>query len=85
MQLEPIDRSVLEIICQIVKEYSQPLKYQLHPRELILRSREDWNVIQSSLIVLENEGAIVTKGTLDNLQISLTIQGLEMCQSLKTA
>jgi hypothetical protein len=34
---------------------------------------------------LENEGAVVTRGHLDTLQISLTIQGLEMCQALKTA
>jgi predicted transcriptional regulator len=84
MQLDPTDRSVLQIICQIVKEHSQPLKYQLHPRELILRSREDWNVIQSSLMVLENEGAIVTRGNLDNLQISLTAHGLKMCGTSKT-
>jgi hypothetical protein len=84
MQLEPTDASVLKIICQIVEEHSQPLKYQLHPRELILRSREDWNVIRSSLIVLENEGAIVTRRNLDNLQISLTAQGLKMCGTSKT-
>jgi hypothetical protein len=83
MQLEPTDASVLKIICQIVKEHSQPFKYQLHPREVILRSMETWNVIQSSLIVLESEGAIVKRGNPDNLQISLTVQGLEMCQSLK--
>jgi hypothetical protein len=85
MQIEATDYSVLQTIYSIVKGHSQPLKYQLHPRELILRSTHDWSAIQSSLVVLENEGAVVTRGHLDTLQISLTIQGLEMCQALKTA
>lgn len=71
---------VLQIIYQIVKEDSYPLKYFVHPRELILRSMQDWSEIQIALIALENEELIITR-KLDTLQISLTEQGLSLCRT----
>jgi hypothetical protein len=69
---------VLDVIYQIVKGDPYPLKYHIHPRELILRLMQDWSEIQSSLTFLEKEGAIVTR-QLDVFEISLTEQGLKMC------
>ena len=69
---------VLDVIYQIVKGDAYPLKYHIHPRELILRLMQDWSEIQSSLTFLEKEGAIVTR-QLDVFEISLTEQGLKMC------
>ena len=71
---------VLQIIYGIVKEEAYPLKYFVHPRELILRSMQDWSEIQLSLNALESEGLIITR-KLDTLQISLTEQGFNICRS----
>jgi hypothetical protein len=71
---------VLQIIYSIVKDDLYPLKYQIHPREIILRSMEDWSKIQAALSVLEENGWIVTR-TLDTLQISMTQAGLQICRS----
>lgn len=71
---------VLQIIYEIVKEDRNPLKYCIHPRELILRSMQDWSEIQLSLTALEIEGLIITR-KLDTLQISLTEFGLDKCRS----
>ena len=72
--------SVLQIIYQVVKDDAYPLKYQVHPREFILRSMQEWSAIQSALTALENEGLVVTR-KLDTWQISLTMDGLEFCQA----
>ena len=72
---------ILRILYSIIKDDPYPLKYQVHPRELILRSLQDWSEIQSSLVILEKEGLIVTR-KLDTLQISLTEQGLYTCVHL---
>ena len=71
---------VLQIIFEIVKDEPYPLKYFMHPRELILRSMQDWSEIQLSLTTLENKGLIITR-KLDTLQISLTEQGFNLCRS----
>lgn len=71
---------VLQIIYEVVKNQSQPLKYFVHPRELILRSMEDWSAIQLSLNALEDGGLITTR-KLDSLQISLTEKGFNLCES----
>ena len=78
--IETLHYPILQIIYQIVKEDPQPLKYQVHPRDLILRSMQDWSTIQASLSALEKEGLIVTR-QLESLQIFLTEQGLEICQN----
>jgi hypothetical protein len=71
---------VLQIIYRVVKEESDPLSYQVRPRELILRSMQDWDIIYSSLEILEKEGLIVTR-QLDTLRILLTQQGLDICRA----
>lgn len=71
---------VLQIIYGIVKEEPYPLKYFVHPRELILRSMQDWSEIQTSLNALEKEGLISTR-KLDTFQVALTEQGFNMCRS----
>ena len=79
-KVESLHYSILDVIYQIVKDDAYPLKYQVHPRELILRSMQDWSSIQTSLNVLESEGKIVTR-QLDTFQIAITEQGLELCKS----
>lgn len=69
---------ILRILYSIVKEDPYPLKYQVHPRELILRSLQDWSEIQSCLAILEKEGMILTR-KVETLQISLTELGLYTC------
>jgi hypothetical protein len=71
---------VLQIIYSIVKDDPYPLKYYVHPRELILRSMQDWSEIQLSLTALENEEFVITR-RLDTLQISITEQGFNLCRS----
>jgi len=78
--VENLHDSILKLIYQIVKEDTYPLKYQVHPRELILRSMQDWSAIQNCLSLLETEGAIVTR-QLDTFQISITEKGLQWCKS----
>lgn len=71
---------ILQLIYTIVKDDPFPLKYYVHPRELILRSMQDWSEIQLSLTALEEEGLIMTR-KLDTLQISLTESGWNRCLS----
>lgn len=72
--------AILKIIYSIVREDGFPLKYRIHPRELILRTMEDWSSIQSALTALENEG-LITKQQSDTVYVSLTEMGLEMCRT----
>jgi predicted transcriptional regulator len=65
---------ILQIIYQIIKEDPQPLSYQCKPRELILRSMQDWNSIHLQLSLLEKEELIMTK-QLDTLIIQITEKG----------
>jgi len=67
---------ILKLIYEIVKEDSQPLTYQLKPRELILRSMQDWSSIHTHLNFLEKEELIVTK-QLDTMIITITQKGWE--------
>ena len=73
-------RKVLQLVYSIVKNDPYPLKYIVHPRELILRSMQEWSEIQISLQFLANEGDILTR-QVDSLQISLTEQGLRKCRN----
>jgi hypothetical protein len=77
--VDAVALSILEIIYQIVKEGVHPLSYGVKPRELILRSMQDWNVIHTSLTLLEKEGYLVTR-QVDTLQVLLTQKGLGWCQ-----
>lgn len=70
---------VLRLIYSIVKNDPYPLRYIIHPRELILRSMQEWSEIQISLQYLESEGDILTR-QVESLRISLTEQGLRKCR-----
>lgn len=72
--------TVLNIIYNIIKDDSFPLKCKLHPRDLILRSMQDWSEIELALKALESEGLVTLKRA-DSFEISITASGLEKCRT----
>lgn len=81
LRMQTIDTShfaILQLIYSIVKDDSHPLKCKVHPRDLILRSMQDWSLILSSLKILEEE-ELITMKQLEVLQIALTQRGFDMC------
>jgi hypothetical protein len=67
---------LLQTIYQIVKNDPQPEQYGCRPRELILRSLQEWSVIQQQLHLLEEEELVTTEQQ-DTLVIRITVMGLE--------
>lgn len=67
---------LLHTIFEIVKNDPQPEQYGCRPRELILRSLQEWSVIQQQLHLLEEEELVVTEQQ-DTLIIRITFAGLE--------
>lgn len=66
---------LLQTIYEIVKNDPQPERYACRPRELILRSLQEWSVIQQYLQMLEKEEFVTTHQE-DTLVILLTHAGL---------
>lgn len=66
----------LRLLASLVSEAPQPTQYQCLPRQLILRSKNDWATIYVHLAALENEG-LVRIVQADNIQFSITQEGLE--------
>lgn len=67
---------LLRTIYEIVKNDPQPEQYGCRPRELILRSLQEWSVIQQQLQLLEEEEMVTTEQQ-DTLIIRITHMGLE--------
>ena len=74
---------LLQIIYDIVKDDPQPEHYTCRPRELILRTLQDWSVIQKHLDRLEEE-LLVTTEQRDTLIIRITNTGLLVAQDGQT-
>lgn len=66
----------LQTIYFITKQDPQPVSYQCRPREIILRQYQDWSIIQQHLILLEEEGFVLTR-QMDTLIITITMAGIE--------
>ncbi len=68
--------SLLKTIYEIVKNDPQPQSYACRPRELILRSMQEWSSIYQHLTLLQQEGLVTTEQQ-DTLVIRITQDGLE--------
>lgn len=69
--------NLLHTIFEIVKNDPQPERYSCRPRELILRSMQEWTDIQQQLKQLETEQLITTEQQ-DTLVIRITLSGLTL-------
>lgn len=67
---------LLRILYDIVKNDPQPEQYGCRPRELILRSLQEWSAIRQQLQLLEEEGMLCTEQQ-DTLVIRITQSGIE--------
>ncbi len=67
----------LQTLYTIVSETAQPESYHCTPRELILHSTFDWELINKHLATLSEE-ALVVISQADTLQFSITARGIEM-------
>jgi len=67
---------LLRILYDIVKNDPQPEQYGCRPRELILRSLQEWSSIRQQLQLLEEEGMLSTEQQ-DTLIIRITQPGIE--------
>lgn len=74
---------VLRTLSQMAGESPQPTLYQFIPRELILRLPIDWSAIYSSLLVLEDEGAVQIFQA-DSLKFSITQNGVDKVKDLQS-
>ncbi|MBN8674682.1 MAG: hypothetical protein J0L56_11140 [Chitinophagales bacterium] len=68
--------TLLHTIYEIVKNDPQPQSYACRPRELILRSLQEWSSIHNHIILLQQEGLVTTEQQ-DTLVIRITQAGLE--------
>lgn len=68
--------SLLQTIYEIVKHDPQPQSYACRPRELILRSLQEWSSIHQYIILLQQEELVTTEQQ-DTLVIRITQAGLE--------
>jgi metal-dependent HD superfamily phosphatase/phosphodiesterase len=68
--------TTLKTIYDIVKNDTNPETYLCSTREIILRQLEGWDVIESHLKILEQNGLVVVK-QLDRIAISITSRGID--------
>lgn len=76
--------NLLHTIFEIVKNDPQPERYACRPRELILRSMQEWTDIQQQLRQLETE-QFVTLEQQDTLVIRITLTGLSLVKEQQEA
>ena len=76
--------SLLQTIYEIVKNDPQPEKYPCRPRELILRSLQEWSTIQENLKLLEAEEMVTTEQQ-DTLIIRISSKGILLVKQRHTA
>lgn len=75
--------TTLQTLSRIAKEQPNHIQYLTNPRELILHSTFDWDLIHSHLTTLEKEGFVkITQA--DTLLFSITIAGMEMLSTLSS-
>ena len=67
---------LLQTIYEIVKQDPQPQSYACRPRELILRSLQEWSSIHQYILLLQQEELVTTEQQ-DTLVIRITQAGLE--------
>ena len=67
---------VLLTLYSIVKNDPQPTSYNCRPREIILRQWQDWSVIVQHVILLQEEGLVLTEQR-DTLLIKITAEGIQ--------
>ena len=72
--------TTLKTIYEIVKNDPNPQTYLCSAREIILHQLEGWDVIESHLRILEQNGLVVIK-QLDRIAISITHKGMEAVTS----
>ncbi len=65
----------------IVREANHPTQYLCTPREMILHSTFDWELIHKHLLSLHEEGFVII-GQADTLQFSLTQTGMDKIISM---
>ena len=68
---------VLSTLYEIVKDKPDPQTYPCRPREIILRTFLDWDIIYQNLKTLEEEKLVTTK-QLDTLVVTITKEGMEI-------
>lgn len=71
----------LQTLYTIVSEAAQPELYRCTPRELILHSTFDWELINKHLATLSEEGFVVISQA-DTLQFSITGKGMETIKQI---
>ena len=69
--------STLQTLASIVQNMSQPTHYHCTPREMILHSTFDWDLIQKHLHQLQEEGFVLISKA-DTIQFSITEKGFSM-------
>jgi predicted transcriptional regulator len=66
--------STLQTLAGIVQDMSQPTQYHCTPREMILHSTFDWDLIQKHLTQLQEEGYVLISKA-DTIRFSITEKG----------
>ena len=66
----------LAVLAGIVQETSHSTQYACTPREMILHSTFDWDMIHKHLVSLTEEGLVLISPA-DTMQFSITSAGLD--------
>ena len=67
----------LRTLSAIALENTNPVQYLCKPREMILHSTFDWELIHKHLLLLAESG-LVSISQADTIQFSITQNGLDM-------
>ncbi len=74
--------TTLAILAGIVQETSHSTMYACTPREMILHSTFDWDMIHKHLVSLTEEGLVLISQA-ESLQFSITQAGLDRVAALE--
>lgn len=71
----------LETLYRIVKNEPNPQTYSCIPRELIVRQAQAWDLTESDLELLAEEGLVTVK-TVGTQLICITMEGIRKVQNM---
>jgi|GEM_PF-3265782 len=73
--------STLQILHEIVKKQSHPTQYMCTPREMVLHSTFDWDLINKHLKLLQEDAMVIMTHT-DSPYFSITEKGISFLDQL---
>ena len=81
LQMMTAQYETLKILSWIAEKATHPDRYLCNPREMILASKTEWDLMQEHLYDLETEGYVTIASTIP-ISFSITEKGIKKVNSL---